>query len=134
MLHLLFVIAVVIIAIALLPAALAVLPWLLAAALVVIGIGVLIALFAYAPEAAVALVATAGVAASLYRLWQNLRRRGRHRDTGEAAIQPSDLLGRALQQLHEALTGQLRDLERELQLSRERISPGVERRKHLAKS
>jgi hypothetical protein len=134
MLHILFVIAVVIIAIALLPAALAVLPWLLAGVLVVIGIGVSVASFAYSPEVAVALVVTAGVAASLYNLGQNLRRRAWQRNTGKAAIQPSESVGKALQQLHEALRGQLSDLERKLQLSRDRIQPGVEQRKELAKS
>lgn len=138
MLHLLFVVAVVIIAIALLPAALVVLPWLLAAGLLVVGIGLLIVLFAYAPDTAVALVATAGVVAASYGLTQSLRRGGGRRETtktpSQSPGQPSDPLGSALQQLRDALTAQLRDLERELQLSRERIQPSVERRKELAKS
>ena len=138
MLHLLFVVAVVIIAIALLPAALVVLPWLLAAGLLVVGIGLLIALFAYAPETAVALLVTAGVVAGFYSLAQGLRRGGGRRETAKTPSQfpgpPSDPLGSALQQLHEALSTQLRDLEREVQLSRERIQPSLERRKELAKS
>jgi hypothetical protein len=108
MLHLLFVATVVIIAIALLPAALVVLPWLLAAGLLVVGIGLLIALFAYAPETAVALVVMAAVVASVYGLAQILRRRGGRRETASTPSQPpgqpSDPLGSALQQLHEALT------------------------------
>jgi hypothetical protein len=63
-----------------------------------------------------------------------LRQKVWQRDTGKETTGPNAPVSKALHQLREALCKELNDLERKLQLSRERNQPGVEQRKELAKS
>ena len=149
MLHLLFVLAVIVIGIALLPMALAVLPWLVVGALSVAVFAGLLLFVVMAPQAAATVAVLTAIVALLLRTGQAAHGWSRRADRAwgrrlgkEPPLLPTPdheprseaRLAKAAEELHAAAVEHLGLLEREVKQAQESIAPAIERRKTLAES